>query len=218
MASIGLLGRKLGMSQVFGQHGEVVPVTVLEVGPCTVLQVKTRDRDGYDAVQLGFMDKPRRRATRPERGHAQKAQAEPKRFVREIKLAEAPETFATQAGVACELGAEWTVQALEGKKRVSVIGWSKGRGFQGGMRRHGFKGLKASHGVHAVHRHVGSIGQAADPARVARGTRMPGHMGCDRCTVRHVEVVKVDAERNLLLIKGGVPGSTGGYVLIRSED
>jgi len=218
MASIGLLGRKLGMSQQFDEAGHVVPVTVLEVGPCTVLQVKTRDTDGYDAVQLGFVDKPRRRASRPERGHVQKANAEPKRFVREIRLDADAMAAAAEAGVTCELGAEWTVQALANKTRVSVTGWSKGRGFQGVMKRHGFHGLKASHGVNRAHRHAGSIGQAASPSRVMRGTRMAGHMGCERRTIPHVKVVKVDAERNLLLIKGGVPGAIGGYLLIRAED
>ena len=218
MGSIGLLGRKLGMSQLFDPNGNVVPVTILEVGPCTVLQVKTRQNDGYDAVQLGFVDKSRHRATRPERGHVQKAGAEPKRFVREFRLAEPAEAFGADAGLSCELGAQWTVQALEGKSRVSIIGLTKGRGFQGVMKRHGFHGMKASHGVHRVHRHAGSIGQAADPARVFRGTRMPGHMGCGRCTVKHAKVVKVDAEKNLLLIKGAVPGSAGGFVMIRSED
>jgi len=218
MGSIGLLGRKLGMSQTFDDKGHVVPVTVLEVGPCTVLQVKTQATDGYDAVQLGFMDRKRRRATRPERGHVHKANAEPKRFVREIRLDEDAAAFSARTGVACELGQLWTVQALEGKTRVSVTGLTKGRGFQGVMKRHGFHGLKASHGVSRVHRHAGSIGQAADPARVMRGTRMPGHMGCERCTVRHAKLVRVDRERNLVLIKGGVPGSTGGFVMIRVED
>lgn len=218
MASIGLLGRKLGMSQWFDDGGRVVPVTVLEVGPCTVLQVKSRDTDGYDAVQLGFLDRSRRRATRPERGHVQKAGAEPKRFVREIRLDEDAATCCAGVGVSCELGAQWTVEALAGKTRVSVIGRTKGRGFQGVMKRHGFHGLKASHGVHRVHRHAGSIGQAADPARVFRGTRMPGHFGCQRCSVRHAAVVRIDGEQNLLLVKGSVPGASGGFVIIRAED
>ena len=218
MASIGLLGRKLGMSQWFDESGSVVPVTVLEVGPCTVLQVKTRQKDGYDAVQLGFCDRARARATRPQRGHAQKAGAEPKQFIREIRLDEDASALAEKAGVTCEPGAEWTVDALADKTRVSVTGLTKGRGFQGVMKRHGFGGLGASHGVSGVHRHGGSIGQAADPARVMRGTRMPGHMGCTRCTVRHAKVVRVDGEKNLLLIKGGVPGAAGGFLMIRAED
>lgn len=222
---VGLLGRKVGMTQIFEQDGTAVPVTVLEVGPCAVLQMRTPERDGYRAVQLGFADKPRRLATRPERGHVArldskrlrrrselgtpatpKADCEPKRYVREFVLEE-DEGF--------DVGDELTVTLFEEVDAVDVIGVTKGRGFTGVMKRHGFKGLGASHGVKRVHRHPGAIGQSADPARVLKGTRMPGHYGNQRRTVRNLKVVRIDPGQNLLVVKGAVPGPVGGFLMVR---
>ena len=222
---VGLLGRKIGMTQVY--DGEVsVPVTVLEAGPCTVLQLRTKDRDGYEAVQIGFEDKPRRKASRSERGHVAalsskrqkamteagveapaKAGCEPKRFIKEFRT--------DGENVELEVGAELNLEIFEGEKFVDVIGTSKGRGFAGQMKRHNFAGQRASHGVKRVHRHGGSIGMSADPARVLKGTRMAGQYGSKRITVRHLTIVRVDVENNMLLVKGAVPGPNGSYVTIR---
>ncbi len=223
---VGLLGRKVGMTQVYDDDGVIVPVTVIEAGPCTVLQLRTRERDGYEAVQVGFEDKPRRLASRSERGHVAelgskrqkersakgveavvKAGCEPKRHVREFR------TDGEDHG--CEVGQEVTVGSLAGVEYVDVIGTSKGRGFAGVMKRHNFSGQRASHGVKRVHRHGGSIGMSADPARVLKGTRMAGRYGGKRATVRHLKVFKVDEENNMLLVRGAVPGPNGGLLLIR---
>ncbi len=240
--SVGLLGRKIGMTQVYREGGQLVPVTVIEAGPCTVLQVRTVDRDGYDAVQVGFDDllsdkdkgrpadqRNRNRASRSQRGHVvalsskrQKAKqeagvesppkpgCEPKRFIREFR------TDGDAGG--CEVGQELTVELFADVSHVDVIGTSKGRGTAGVMKRHNFSGQRASHGVKRVHRHPGSIGMSADPARVIKGTRMSGRYGNSQVTVRHLEVVRVDAENNTLLVRGAVPGPNGGYVLIRKTN
>jgi len=204
----GLLGKKLGMTQVFRQDGRLVPVTVIQAGPCQVMQVRTRERDGYEAVQLGFEDKKRKSATKPEQGHARRAKTEPKRFVREVPVE-------NTEGV--EAGQTVTVEVLGQARRVSVTGITKGKGFQGGVRRYGFHGHPASHGASKDHRAPGSIGAASDPARVFKGQRMPGHMGHARRTVRNLEVVNVDLDRHLLLVRGAVPGHNGGYLIIRPE-
>jgi large subunit ribosomal protein L3 len=225
--AIGLLGRKVGMTQIFDETGQAIPVTVLAAGPCHVLQLRTADRDGYAAVQLGFADKPRRLAARSERGHVakldskrQKARAgagveplakadcEPKRFVREI------------SGEAADLqvGQELKVDIFNDVKAVDVVGTSKGRGTAGVMKRHNFKGQRASHGVKKVHRHPGSIGQSQFPGHVPKGRRMAGQYGNARCTVRNLKVVRIDAENNLLLVRGAVPGPNGGFVLIRESN
>lgn len=225
--AIGLLGQKVGMTQIFDETGQVIPVTVLAAGPCHVLQLRTAERDGYAAVQLGFADKPRRLAARSERGHVakldskrQKARAtagvespakpdcEPKRFVKEIP------------GEAAELqvGQELNVDIFANVKAVDVVGTSKGRGTAGVMKRHNFKGQRASHGVKKVHRHPGSIGQSQFPGHVPKGRRMAGQYGNARCTVRNLKVVRIDAENNLLLVRGAVPGPNGGYVLIRESN
>jgi large subunit ribosomal protein L3 len=209
---VGLLGRKVGMTQLYREDGTVVPVTVLECGPCTVLQVRTPDRDGYSAVQLGFDDKKRKSATQAERGHARKAGAEvePKRFVREIRQ-DGP-----LDGVAA--GQTMTVEVFNEIKSVDVTGTSKGRGTAGVMKRHGFRGLRATHGVKRMHRHPGSSGPSADPSRTRKGIRKPGHMGVDRVTVRNLKVERVDLQNNLLLIRGAVPGPNGGYLVIRQTN
>jgi large subunit ribosomal protein L3 len=222
----GILGRKVGMTQIFEQDGRVVPVTVIEAGPCKVLQVKTVDRDGYDAVQVGFLDKPRRLASRAERGHiasisskrekklasagavaVPKAGGEPKRFVRELRGAPS-----------MNVGEELLVAALDGVKSVDVTGTSKGCGYSGWMKRHNFSGQRATHGVKKVHRHPGGPAAGTYPGRVRKGTRMAGHYGVDRVTMRNLKVVKVDVENNLLLVKGAVPGPAGGYVIVRETN
>ncbi|MDE2507936.1 MAG: 50S ribosomal protein L3 [Planctomycetota bacterium] len=206
---VGLLGRKVGMTQIYQEDGTAVPVTVLERGPCTVLQVRTAERDGYHALQLGFDDKKRTRATQPERGHAKKVNAEPKRFIREIRQ-EQPADVAE--------GATLTVDVFAAIKSVDVVGTSKGRGFTGVIKRHGFKGLRATHGVKRMHRHPGSSGPSADPARTRKGIRKPGHHGHARVTVRNLKVVRVDAANNLLLVRGAVPGPNGGYLMVHQTN
>jgi len=206
---VGLLGRKIGMTQIFQEDGTAVPVTVLECGPCTVLQVRTEEVDGYHAVQLGFADKKRKSATMAERGHAKKVEAEPKRYVREIRQATAADLTA---------GTILTVEAFADVKNVDVTGTSKGRGFSGVIKRHGFRGLRATHGVKRMHRHPGSSGPSADPSRTRKGIRKPGQFGNARTTVRNLEVVRVDPTNNLLLLRGAVPGPNGGYLTIRQTN
>jgi large subunit ribosomal protein L3 len=207
---VGLLGRKVGMTQIFEPDGTAVPVTVLECGPCTVLQVRTAERDGYHALQLGFDDKKRKSATQAERGHAKKVDAEPKRYVREIRQETAAEGVAE--------GQILTVEVFNAIKNVDVIGTSKGRGFTGVVKRHGFKGLRATHGVKRMHRHPGSSGPSADPAHTRKGIQKPGQFGNTRITVKNLKVVRVDPTNNLLLIKGAVPGPNGGYLTIRQTN
>ncbi len=225
--AIGILGRKVGMTQLYNEAGEVVPVTVIEAGPCDVLQVRTVERDGYEAVQLGFADKPRRLAGRSVRGHVAKleskrskkrssagvellakADCEPKRFVREIR------------GPAGELavGVKISVDALANVKSVDVTATCKGRGFSGAIRRHNFSGQRATHGVKKCHRALGGTGASAFPSRVVKGKKMPGQYGNVTKTVRNQKIVKVDAENNLVLICGAVPGPIGGFVLIRETN
>ena len=213
---IGLLGRKVGMTQVYNEEGRLLPVTVVEAGPCVVLQKRTEERDGYEAVQLGFADKPRRLASRSERGHVaelsgtsgvEKAGSEPKRFIREFR------TDGEDVGVS--VGDELSVAHFEEINKVDVISTSKGRGFAGVMKRHNFAGQRASHGVKRVHRHGGSIGQSADPARVLKGTKMAGQYGSTRCTTRNLKIVGRDAESNTLLLNGAVPGPNGVFVVLR---
>jgi large subunit ribosomal protein L3 len=197
------------MTQVYQENGTVVPVTVLECGPCTVLQVRTQDRDGYHAWQLGFDDKRRKKATQAERGHARKVNAEPKRYTREIRQDQTTEITE---------GQQLTVELFQEIHRVDVTGTSKGRGYAGVIKRHGFRGLRASHGVKRMHRHPGSSGPSADPSRTLKGVRKPGHFGHDQVTVRNLEVVRVDSANNLLLIKGAVPGPNGGYLTVRQTN
>jgi large subunit ribosomal protein L3 len=209
---VGLLGRKVGMTQIYQEDGTAVPVTVLECGPCTVLQVRTEERDGYTALQLGFADKKRKSATQAERGHAKKVNAEPKRYVREIRQ---PAT--TDVAEVAE-GQTLTVEVFNDIARVDVIGTSKGRGFSGVVKRHGFKGLRATHGVKRMHRHPGSSGPSADPAHTRKGIRKPGQYGNSRITVRNLKVVRVDPTNNLLLVRGAVPGPNGGYLTVRQTN
>ncbi|WP_165228966.1 50S ribosomal protein L3 [Aquisphaera insulae] len=206
---VGLLGRKVGMTQIYQEDGTSVPVTVLECGPCTVLQVRTEERDGYHAVQLGFDDKKRKNATQAARGHAKKVGAEPKRYVREVRQEKAAEVAEGQT---------LTVEVFDGIKRVDVTGTSKGRGYAGVIKRHGFRGLRATHGVKRMHRHPGSSGPSADPSRTQKGIRKPGQFGNVRSTVRNLEVVKIDPANNLLLLRGAVPGPNGGYLTVRQTN
>jgi large subunit ribosomal protein L3 len=222
--AIGILGRKVGMTQIYDEAGQVIPVTVIEAGPCDVLQVRTKERDGYEAIQLGFADKPRRLASRSDRGHVAKLESkrskkrsgggvellakagcEPKKFIREIR------------GAAGDLavGGQVKVDAFANIKAVDVTSTCKGRGFSGAMRRHNFSGQRATHGVKKCHRALGGTGRSAFPSRVVKGARMPGQYGNIRTTTRNQKLIRVDAENNLLLICGSVPGPNGGFVVIK---
>jgi len=222
---VGILGRKVGMTQIYDESGKVIPVTVVAAGPCHVLQVRTPEVDGYSAVQLGYLDKPRRLASRSQRGQVAKLDSkrsknraaagveltvkpncEPKRFVREIR---------DGAG---EVGSQVSVEAFAEIASVDVTATSKGRGFSGAMKRHNFSGQRATHGVKKCHRHMGGTGACASPSRLFKGVRMPGQYGNTRCTVRNQKVVRVDAEQNLLLIRGAVPGPNGGYVVVQQTN
>ncbi len=203
----GIIGKKLGMTQLFDENGTVVPVTVIEAGPCPVVQIRTQERDGYAAVQLGFGAQKDVRASKPEKGHAAKAGlAAAPAVLREFDFAEVP-----------EVGTSVTVDAFEKGGRVKVTGVTKGRGFAGVMKRHGFSGGRASHGATRIHRAPGSIGAGTNPSRVIKGKRMPGHMGAEQQTVRNLLVAKIDAERNLLYVRGAVPGPVNGYVYVTRQ-
>src|SRR5919109_2064923 len=204
----GLLGAKLGMTQIFDQNARAVPVTVIQAGPCTVTQVKSPERDGYAAVQLAFGDIKPKRVTKPRAGHFAKAGVEPRRHLVELRTADAADYTLGQT-LAADVFAEGD--------RLDVVGVSKGKGFAGVMKRHGFKGLGASHGTERKHRSPGSVGACATPARIFKGIRMAGHMGHQRVTVLDLEVVKVDPDRNLILVKGAVPGPKRGLVMLRSS-
>lgn len=205
----GIIGRKLGMTQIFAESGAVVPVTVVEAGPCPVVQVRTAEKNGYQAVQLGFGEKKEKRATRAEIGHAKGAGLTvTPAILREFKIDE---------GTSPSVGDQVTVDAFEVGARVKVTGQTKGRGFQGVVKRHGFGGGRASHGATRIHRAPGSIGAGTNPSRVIKGKRMPGHMGDVQQTIRNLQVAKVDAERNLLYIRGAVPGPINGYVFITKQ-
>ena len=206
MSSLGgLIGRKIGMSQVFAENGDAVPVTVIEAGPCYVTQVKTLERDGYEAAQIGFDPKKEKQTTRPLKGHFDKAKVDPKRIVREVAVDDV-ET--------CEAGQVFGAGIFETGELVDVTGYFKGRGFQGVVKRHGFRGGDKTRGQSDRWRHPGSIGQSATPSKVFKGTRMGGRMGNKRMTVRNLQVVGVDAEKNILLVKGAVPGHRNAYVVI----
>ena len=205
-----ILGRKIGMTQVFDDAGVLHPVTVVQAEPCVVLQVKTNETDGYNAVQLGSEDAKAHRATRPQIGHAAKAGTAPKRMIREVRLADAPDL---------EVGEQVTVDIFDGVTFVDVIGTTKGRGFAGVMKRHNFKGMGDGHGVKRQHRRGGSISSHGSDlgggGNVKRGKRMAGHMGAARCTSRNHRLIAVDTENDLLLIKGSLPGANGDSVYVR---
>ena len=207
MAMTGILGTKLGMTQVFDETGQVVPVTVVQAGPCVVTAVRTPDNDGYSAVQIGFGEINPRKVTKPVAGLFEKAGVTPRRYVAEIR---------TEGASEYTLGQELTATLFEKGQQVDVTGKSKGKGTAGVMKRHGFRGLSSSHGTQRKHRSPGSIGACATPGRVFKGVRMAGRMGAARTTVQSLTVHAVDNDKNLLLIKGAVPGPRGGLVMVRS--
>jgi large subunit ribosomal protein L3 len=203
----GVLGTKLGMTQVFDDEGRIVPVTVVKAGPCVVTAVRTDERDGYASVQLGYGEIDPRRVNKPVAGHFAKAGVTPRRYLAELRTSDASEYT---------LGQEVTAETFSAGQLVDVTGKSKGKGTAGVVKRYGFKGLSASHGTQRKHRSPGSIGGCATPGRVFKGLRMAGRMGNERITVQSLAVHAVDAERGLLLIKGAVPGAAGSLVLVRS--
>lgn len=208
-AAKGILGTKLGMTQIFTDDSRAVPVTVIQAGPCRVVQVKTKERDGYEAVQLAFGEARKGKSNKPTVGHFDGAGLKrPMLHLVELR---------TEAASGYELGQEIKVDIFQPGEHTDVVGVSKGKGFAGTMKRHGFGGMGASHGTERKHRSPGAIGACATPSRVFRGTRMAGQMGNERVTVLNLEVVESDPERNLLLLKGAVPGPTGGLVMVRSS-
>lgn len=202
--SKGIIGKKIGMTQVFAADGSAVGVTAIEVEPSVVLQVKTKEKDGYDAVQLGYGRVKQKNITKPLQGHFKKADKGAFRFVREFSAL--PETY--------DVGQEITADVFKNGDYVDVVGTSKGKGFQGVVKRHGFGGGRATHGS-MFHRAPGSIGASADPSRVFKGTKMGGHMGNVRKTIQNLEIWQVRSDRNLILLKGAIPGGKNGFVLIK---
>ena len=202
-----IIGKKVGMSQIFDENGKVIPVTVIEAGPCTVVQKKTAEKEGYAAVQLGFEDVPERKLTKPEMGHLNKAGVSPKKYLREFDLENAAEL---------NIGDIVKADTFKVGDFVDVTGISKGHGYAGVVKRHGASRLKETHGTGPVHRHAGSMGSGTDPSRIFKGKIGAGHMGVDQVTVQNLSVVKVDPELNMLVVCGAVPGPKGGLVTIKS--
>ena len=202
-----IIGKKVGMSQIFDENGHVIPVTVIEAGPCTVVQKKTSEKEGYQAVQLGYEDVPERKLTKPEMGHLNKAGVSPKKHLREFNLENAAEL---------NIGDIVKADTFKVGDFVDVTGTSKGHGYQGVIKRHGAHRLKETHGSGPVHRHAGSMGSSTDPSRIFKGKIGAGHMGVDQVTVQNLSVVKVDPELNMLVVCGAVPGPKGGLVTIKS--
>jgi len=227
--SKGILGRKIGMTQVYDDQGKAAPVTVIQAGPCPILQIRTIEIDGYEAIQVGFEDKSRKRAIRSERGHVSdsmeskrrkrlaageslspKANCEPQKHIREFRFA--------KAAAEHKVGDKLTIaEVFKDSKRVDVIGTSKGRGFTGGMKRWNFQGLGASHGVKKVHRSIGGTNLASNRGfgRPKKGKKMPGHYGAEQVTVRNLDIINIDAENHIILVKGAVPGPNGGLVVVQ---
>ena len=202
-----ILGKKIGMTQLFTEDGVVIPVTVVEAGPVTVVQKKTVENDGYNAVQLGFEDMKVTRTNKPMKGHFDKANVAPKKVLKEFRL---------EDDSAINVGDIIKADIFAAGEKVDVVGTSKGKGTAGVIKRWNFSRLKESHGTGPVHRHPGSLG-VIDPARIFKGKRMAGHLGCERVTIQNLDVVKVDAENNLIAIKGAIPGPKGGIVVIRNS-
>jgi large subunit ribosomal protein L3 len=205
--TLGIIAKKLGMTQVFLEDGSVVPVTVVEASPCTVIQKKTKERDGYDALQLGFLQKNSQKVNKPLSGHFKKAGVGPYYYLKEFRV-EKTEGF--------ELGQEVTLNLFKPGDIVDVIGLSKGKGFAGVIKRHGFHGSPGSHGTHEYFRHGGSVGQNSFPHHTFKGMKMPGHHGNQRITLQNIKVLDVKEDQNLILLKGGIPGARHGWLLIRS--
>ncbi|MEI6231831.1 MAG: 50S ribosomal protein L3 [Planctomycetota bacterium] len=202
-----ILGRKIGMTQIFGEKGVRIPVTVIEAGPCKVLQVKTLKSDGYNSIQLGFADAKEKNTPKPVLGHCEKAGSGPKRFIREVRL---------NAEAVDKIGDVIQANIFEGITFVDVTGISKGKGFQGVMKRHNFHGMPASHGCSKRHRAPGGLGrQNSINKGVPKGKKMAGHMGSEKVTIQGLKVVRIDIENNILLVKGAIPGANGGYVIVK---
>ena len=204
---VSLIGKKIGMTQVF-EDGVLIPVSVIELGPCSIVQVKTKEKDGYEAIQLGFSDTKKHRENKPQLGHFSKAKVAPKKHLREVPV---------EADAKYELGATLDVSIFADVKSVTVVGTNKGKGFAGGMKRYGFHGMRATHGVHETHRHIGSIGMRGTPGRVLPLKKMPGHMGNVQRTSKNLRVVKIDKEKNLILVKGTIPGFNGNLVIVKKS-
>ncbi len=202
-----IIGKKVGMTQIFEESGRVIPVTVIEAGPCVVAQKKTIEKDGYNSVQLAFGDVAERKLTKPELGHLKKAGVAAKRHLKEFKLDNASEL---------EVGAEIKAGVFAAGDHIDVTGISKGHGFEGSVKRHGTHVQKNSHGGGPVHRHSGSMGACSTPSRIFKGKNMPGHMGAEQVTIQNLDVVKVDEELNMIVVRGAIPGPKGGLVYIKS--
>jgi large subunit ribosomal protein L3 len=202
----GILGKKVGMTQIFDENGEVIPVTIIEAGPCYITQKKTTEKDGYNAIQLGFGEVAKQRVNKPKAGHLKKSNAPSVRYLREFPVSEA-ETY--------EEGQKIDASVFEVGDRVDVIGTSKGKGFAGVVKRHGFRGGPKTHGQSDRWRSPGSVGAGSTPGRIFKGVRMAGQMGNERVTVQNLKVVLVDADKNLLAVRGAVPGSKNGLVIVR---
>lgn len=201
----GLIGKKIGMTQLFDENGKVIPVTVVEAGPCTVVQKKTVENDGYAAVQVGYGDVKITRVNKPEAGHFKKANVAPKKVLREFRLEDTD---------ALNVGDVLKADVFVAGDRVDVVGTSKGKGTAGAIKRWNFSRLKESHGTGPVARHAGSLGACSDPSRVYKGKKLAGHLGAERVTIQNLDVVKVDVENNLIAIKGAIPGPKGGIVIL----
>lgn len=201
----GIIGKKIGMTQIFDENGKVVPVTVVEAGPCPVVQKKTAEKDGYTAVQLGYGDQKVTRVTKPLKGHFAKSDVAPKKVLKEFRFADCG---------AYELGAIVKADVFSAGDKVDVIGTSKGKGTAGAIKRWNFSRLKETHGTGPVARHAGSLGACSDPSRVFKGKKLSGHLGAERVTVQNLDIVKVDAENNLIAVRGAIPGPKGGIVVI----
>jgi len=201
----GLIARKIGMTQLFDENGKVIPVTVVEAGPCTVVQKKTVETDGYEAIQVGFGDVKVTRVNKPETGHFKKADVAPKKVLKEFRLEDMSNY---------NVGDTLKADVFAVGDRVDVVGTSKGKGTAGSIKRWNFSRLKESHGTGPVGRHAGSLGACSDPSRVYKGKKLAGHLGSERVTIQNLDVVKVDAENNLIAIKGAIPGPKGGYVVV----
>ncbi|MDL2219946.1 50S ribosomal protein L3 [Ruminococcaceae bacterium OttesenSCG-928-O06] len=204
----GIIGKKVGMTQFYNEAGKVVPVTVVEAGPCVIVQKKTRESDGYEAVQLGFGDISVKRVNKPAKGHFDKADVAPKRTLREFRFDDISEM---------KVGDILKADVFEAGEKVDVVGTSKGKGYAGTIKRFGGHMMRATHGGGPIHRHAGSLGACSTPSRVMKGKKLPGHMGAERVTVQNLTVAKVDAENNLIAIKGALPGAKGSVVLIQNS-
>ena len=203
----GILGTKLGMTQIFDEENRVIPVTVVEAGPCVVSQIRTVETDGYNAIQIAYGGIDPRKVNQPLTGHFKKAGVTPRRHVTEIRMDDVS---------GYEVGQDVTVEIFNDIKFVDVTGTTKGKGYAGAMKRHGFAGQGAGHGNQAAHRRVGGIGAAATPGRIFKGKRMAGRMGNDRVTTQNLKVQKIDADANIILIKGAIPGNRGGIVTVKT--